>query len=93
MVEQLPARTEIEKAEIWLKLLSENGCLRNDDLVAPPGRRLEIAFANDKIGPIHPDHGLTKARIEGIFVRKEHLENVTYFRIDQILSVTIGRER
>jgi len=60
---------------------------------APTGRRLEITFSADKVGPIHHDHGLTKATIEGIYLRREHLDNITYFRLDSILSVTIGRER
>ena len=93
MVEHLPARTGSEKADRWLQLLQEIGCLSEGDVVAPLGKRLEFSFEGDKIGPIHHDHGLTKARIEGIFLNREHLENVTYFRLDDIRSVTIGRER
>ena len=93
MVDQLPLRSGSERAEYWLKLLEENGCLERDHIIAPPGRRLEIAFPGDRVGPIHYDHGLTKASIEGGYMRREHLDNVTYFRLDDIASVTIGRER
>lgn len=93
MLEHLPARTGSDKADRWLQLLQEIGCINEDELVAPQGKRLEVSFEGDKIGPIHHSHGLTKAKVEGIFVRREHLDNITYFRLDDIQSVTIGRER
>jgi hypothetical protein len=93
MVERWPVEADTDKAESWVKLFVEQGCLNDTDLIAPPGKRLEIVFAADKVGPIHHDHGLTKARIEGLYIRREHLDNVTYFRLDEILCVTLGRER
>jgi hypothetical protein len=93
MLDQLPLRSGSERADSWLKLLEDNKCLDGDQLVSPSGRRLEIAFEGDKVGPIHHDHGLTKAAIDGAFIRREHLDNITYFRLDSILSITVGRER
>jgi hypothetical protein len=93
MLDHLPLRSGAERAELWIKLLEENKCLDGDTLVAPMGRRLEVAFNGDKVGPIHYDHGLTKATIEGDYLKREHLDNITWFRLDSIISVTVGRER
>ena len=96
MLEQLE-QTEVqalpERAEEWLKLLSLHGCLNGNQIIAPAGRRLEIVFGTEHVGPLNHDHGLTKAIVDGIYLRKEHLDTVAFFRLDEISSICFLRER
>jgi hypothetical protein len=93
MLEQLEVQARPERAEEWLKLLAEHGCIRDAQIIAPAGRRLEIVFGSEHVGPLNHDHGLTKAIIDGIYLRKEHLDTIAFFRLDEISSVCFLRER
>ncbi len=82
-----------QRAEEWLKLLGDHGCLQGVQIVAPVGRRLEIVFGSEHVGPLNHDHGLTKATVDGLYLRKEHLDTVAFFRLDEISSICFLRER